>query len=158
MRVTETMLPGVGVRHDFDARNGQKVGVVVHRDGRREVVVFDDEDPDVCHRVLELEPDGARTMAELLGASQVTEAVEEVRHNIEGLALEWIELSEASPAHGQTIEDGAFRTRTGASIIAVMRESQSVPAPLPDFELKAGDTVVATGTDEGLAMLRSLLR
>ncbi len=45
-RIDETRLPGIGVRHDFVTAAGTKVGVVTYRDGRREVVVFDERDPD----------------------------------------------------------------------------------------------------------------
>jgi TrkA domain protein len=51
-----------------------------------------------------------------------------------------------------------YRTRTGASIVAVIRDGQSVPAPGPDFDLHAGDVVVGVGTSEGLATMRALIR
>ena len=34
--VRETQLPGVGVKHDFTTVDGRDVGVLVHRDGRRD--------------------------------------------------------------------------------------------------------------------------
>ena len=37
--VTETPLPGVGVRYEFTTEADERVGVIVHRGGRREVVV-----------------------------------------------------------------------------------------------------------------------
>ncbi len=155
--VSETHLPGVGVRHEFDTESGERVGVIVHRDGRREMVVYDRDDPDACTSVVLLSVNDTRTMAELLGASQVTEAVAAVRHDIKGLSIEWIELSDGSTSVGTTIAQGQFRTRTGASIVAVMRNDESVPAPEPDFCFRSGDVVVAVGTVEGLASLRSLL-
>jgi len=44
--VRETNLPGIGVKHDFTTDDGREVGVLVHRDGRRDIVVYDAEDPD----------------------------------------------------------------------------------------------------------------
>jgi TrkA domain protein len=73
------------------------------------------------------------------------------------LAIEWIQLGDASPAIGTTIGDGAYRTRTGSSVVAVMRGGQSVPAPGPEFAFEAGDVVVAVGTSDGLARLRTLM-
>jgi len=35
MDITETALPGVGLRHDFTTRAGRQLGVVTHRTGRR---------------------------------------------------------------------------------------------------------------------------
>lgn len=157
MRVTETQLPGVGVRHEFETESGRRVGVIVHRDGRREIVTYGADDPDACATLFELSADGARTLAELLGASQVSEAVAAVRQDIAGLGIEWIRLDDGSPAVGTTIMSGQFRSKTGASIVAVLRGQDSVPAPEPEFELLAGDTVVAVGTDDGLTALRDLL-
>ncbi len=156
-KVEETQLPGVGVRHEFETDSGQRVGVIVHRSGRRDVVVYAEHDPDAGSELLELSVDDARTMAELLGASQVTAAVSAVQQDIEGLAIEWIQLQDRSPAVGRTIRDGEYRTRTGASVVAVVRGAESVPAPDPEYRFRSGDVAVAVGTVDGLARLRSLL-
>jgi TrkA domain protein len=156
--VRETKLPGVGVRHEFTAEDGTDIGVLVYHDGRREIVVYDSDDPDACSSIMTLSAEDTRTIAELLGASRVTEAVSAVQQEIEGLAIEWIELTPASPAAGATIGDGMYRTKTGSSIVAVIRDGRSIPAPGPEFPLAAGDVIVAVGTIEGLAAMRSLIR
>ncbi len=155
-RVEETQLPGVGVRHEFATEAGERVGVVVHRDGRREILVYDRADPDVCTTLLGLSTDDTRTLAELLGASQVTETVTAVQQ-LEGLSIEWIHVTDDSPAIDRTIREGEYRTRTGASVVAVIRGDTSVPAPDPEFSFLAGDVAVSVGTVEGLATLRALL-
>jgi TrkA domain protein len=58
---------------------------------------------------------------------------------------------------GSTIADGRFRTRTGASVIAVLRGATTIPAPEPNFVFASGDVVVGVGTSEGLNELRVLL-
>jgi TrkA domain protein len=156
--VRETKLPGVGVRHEFTTDQGQDIGVLVHRDGRREILVYDDVDPDACTSMLVLSASDTRTISELLGGSRVTEAVAAVQQEIEGLAIEWIEIADGSFAADTTIGDGQYRTRTGSSIVAVIRGDQSIPAPGPEFGLLAGDVVVAVGTVEGLATMRELIR
>ena len=156
--VRETKLPGVGVRHDFTTESGAQMGVLVHRDGRREIMVYDRADPDSCTTLVMLSASDTRTMNELLGGSQVQEAVAAVQQEIEGLAIEWFHLEDGSPAIGHTIGDGAYRTRTGASVVAVIRDNTSIPAPGPELGLIAGDTIVAVGTTEGLASVRDLLR
>jgi TrkA domain protein len=42
-------------------------------------------------------------------------------------------------------------TRTGVSLVAVMRAGQVHPSPGPEFTLAAGDLLVAVGTRDGLA-------
>lgn len=156
-KVKETNLPGVGVRHEFTTDGGTPVGVLVHRDGRRELMVYDRDDPDACSGIIQLTVDDSRTLAELLGASQVTEAVMAVQQQIEGLSIEWINIEPDSPSVHRTIGDGMFRTRTGCSVVAVIRDHETFPAPGPDFGFEAHDIVVAVGTTDGLGRLRALI-
>ncbi len=155
--VRETKLPGVGVRHEFTTGSGVVLGVLQYHDGRHDVLVYDRDDPDSCSSVLHLEDEDTRTLAELLGASQLTAGIGAVQQQIEGLLLEWIAIPMSSPAVGHSIGDGMYRTKTGASIIAVIRRGASIPAPDPEFALAADDTVVAVGTADGVTALRTLL-
>lgn len=123
--VRETKLPGVGVRPEFTSGSGADLGVLVHHDGRREILVYDSDDPDACTPIVTLSPSDARTLSELLGASQVAEVVSAVQQEIEGLAIEWLEVDEGSPARSATIGEGAYRTRTGASVVAVIRDRRT---------------------------------
>lgn len=156
--VTETQLPGVGVRYEFKTTDGEHVGVLWHHSGRREVVVYDRDDPDIGRTVMHLDSDDSRTLTELLGATQVSEAVGAMQQRIEGLALEWVEVSAESSLAQHTIGDGQLRTKTGASVVAVIRGTTTEAAPGPEFVLQPADVVVAVGTPEGLEQLRSVLR
>jgi TrkA domain protein len=156
--VTETQLPGVGIRYDFTTSGGDLVGVLCHHSGRREIVVYDRDDPDRAHSVLQLSSAETRTLAETLGASQVREALGAIQQRIEGLVLEWIEVDERSPMAGRSIGDGHLRARTGASVVAIIRGAESVPAPGPEAVLQPGDVVVAIGAPDALEALRRELR
>lgn len=155
--IQQTQLPGVGVRHEFTTEGGERVAVITHRSGRRELAVFDRADPDASRTFLHLSRDDTRSLAELLGASQVSEAVGAVQQQLEGLAIEWLSIPQGSSHAGSTIADGAFRTRTGASIVAVIRAGTTIPAPGPELAFAGGDVVVAVGTPDGLEQLRRLL-
>lgn len=155
--VSETRLPGVGVRLEFTTAGGERVAVLCHHSGRREIVVYDRVDPDEASNVLHLSADDTRTLSELLGGSQVSETVAAVQQRVEGLAIDWITVPASSKAAGTTIAGNEFRTRTGASIVAIVRGDYTVPAPGPEHRFGAGDVVVAVGTPEGLAQLRALL-
>ncbi|HWC10877.1 MAG TPA: TrkA C-terminal domain-containing protein [Acidimicrobiales bacterium] len=154
--VTEVRLPGVGVRHEYTTSEGERIGVLSHRTGRREILVYDREDPDRCRSILHLSADDTRTLAELLGAPHLTEALAAVQR-VEGLAIDWVTVAGTAAAAGSTIGEGRFRTVTGASIVAVLRGETTVPSPGPDERLEAGDLAVAVGTPAGLAHLRELL-
>lgn len=155
-QVHETLLPGVGVRHEFTTVGGERVALLTHRSGRREIAIYDRDDPDACRTVLHLNADDTRTLGELLGTSQVSEAVRSAQR-IEGLALDWITLAGGSRFDGASIADGQFRSQTGASIVAIVRGTTTIPAPEPSTKIEGGDVLVAVGTPEGLTRLQSLL-
>lgn len=155
--VRETKLPGVGVRHEFTTEAGEVIGVLVHHDGRRDLLMYDKVDPDSCASTTGLTAPDSRVLAEMLGASQIAESLQTVQQDVAGLAIEWIEVPAASAAAATSLADGEYRQKTGASIVAVLRSGQSIPAPAPDFELEVGDTVVAVGTQQGVAALRTLI-
>lgn len=156
--VRETKLPGVGVRHEFATDRGQEIGVLVHYDGRREILVYDEHDRDACSSIIKLTDDDTHTLAELLGASQVTEEVHQTRQVVGGQAIDWIQVPAGGPVDGTTIGHGAYRSETGASVVAVIRGSEPVPAPEPEFVLRGDDLVVAVGSAAALEKLRSLIR
>ena len=155
--ITEVTLPGVGVRQEFTSSTGQRVAVVSHRSGRREIFVYRRDDPDACVNVLDLDDDDAAALGGILGAPHMAATVTAMQR-LEGLALDWLTVGGGSRADGSTIGQGSYRSRTGASIVAVIRDRETVPAPGPEFVLDAGDVAVAVGTPEGLAQLRDLLR
>lgn len=155
--VRETKLPGVGVRHEFTTGEGNDMAVVVHHDGRRELMAYDIDDPDSCSSLVTLSENDTQTLAEILGVSHVTETVGEIRQDFDALAIEWIELGERSGLAGSTIGSGHIRTETGASIVAIIRDALPIPSPGPELVLEAGDVVVAVGSQESLTMARELL-
>lgn len=155
--VTEVPLPGIGVRHEFATDGGVPIGVLTHRGGRRELLIYDPSDHDTCRASVRLSPDDSRTLAELLGAATVSERATATAH-IEGLAIDWLTISaEKVGPEGTAIADLAIRTRTGVSIIALIRDDTPIPAPEPTARLLPGDTAVVTGTAAGMAAARQLL-
>jgi TrkA domain protein len=157
MEINETPLPGVGLRYDFTTRAGRQLGVVNHLTGRRDLLIYDREDPDSCQEVVKLTDDEGDALAELLGAARIVGRLDELRQQVEGLAIDWLPIRDGSPFAGGTIADTQARTRTGVSIVAVLRDRTAVPAPGPDFRFEAGDSVVVVGTPGGVKALAGIL-
>jgi TrkA domain protein len=155
--ITSTSLPGVGVRYDLALESGARVGVLAHRTGRREVFVYGARDPDAVAAELVLTPEEGKVLADLLGGTQLIESLSRLQHQIEGLAIDWIEVPPTSRFVDRTIADAEVRSRTGVSIVAVIRDDEAHPAPGPDFRFSSGDTAVVVGTPEGIATATSLL-
>jgi TrkA domain protein len=155
--IQETRLPGVGVRHDFVTTSGTRIGVISHRGGRKELLVYDRRDPDRAAAVLRLEEEDVRTLDELLAVSRVTQELTRLQQSVEGLTIDWLHIPPDSGYHGRTIGDSQLWSRTGVSIVAIIRGEETIPAPAPDVELRAEDTVVAVGTPEGMTQAFQLL-
>ena len=156
--VRETRLPGVGVRYEFTTADGQRLGVLHHRSGLRELLVYDEDDPDACRAVIRLAEADSRTLDELMGGSRVVEELQELQRRVHGLSTEWLPIVAQTPYAGKTIGDTQARTRTGVSIVAVVRGDRTFPSPTPDFQLEAGDTIAVVGTPRGIEDLVVLLR
>ncbi|GAA4968660.1 cation:proton antiporter regulatory subunit [Kineococcus glutinatus] len=157
MDIEETKLPGVGLRHDFVTERGRRIGVISTRNGDRELVVYSVDDPDACQLVVDLEPGEAEALAELLGAPRVIERLARLREQIEGLATEGIYVEAGSPYDGRTLADAQIRSRTGASVVAVVRKGDVMPSPTPSHRFHAGDKVVVVGTEDGVRETAKLL-
>jgi TrkA domain protein len=156
--IREMKLPGVGVRYEFETAERKRIGVISHRTGLRELYVSRSDDPDEFRRVLELSPDDARTLADLLGATRVAQQLAELQQRIEGLVIDWLPVRHDSFYAGRTIGDAQIRTRTGVSVVAIMRGDEAVPAPGPDQRLDSGDYLVVVGTARGVEEAVHLLR
>lgn len=157
MDVFESRLPGVGVRYDFTTAAGQQLGVVVRRDGVREVALYDSDDPDRSRASVTVSEAEAAVLVDLLGGSKLTERLADLRHEVEGLSIEWVTMRNGVGLAGRTIGDGRIRTDTGASVVAVVRGSTSVPGPGPEFRFEAGDVVLVIGTAAAVGAASAVL-
>jgi TrkA domain protein len=153
----ETHLPGIGRRIDFVTEDGRRVGVVQHHAGRREVFVCPAGDPDRTDVAVKLSEEDAHSLVDALGVLSVTEEADDRTYQVEGLFFEWLDVDENSPVVGKSIGDLRIRTRTGASVVAIIRRPLPVPAPEPDAIIEAGDTLMVAGTAEGIEGAHSLL-
>lgn len=157
MEVFETPLPGVGVRYEFTSEAGDRLAVIVRRDARRELVLYDEDDPDSCRDTVQLTGAEAATLVELLGGTKVTERISDLRHEVEGLSIEWVTMPADRGLTGKTIGEGAIRTSTGASVVAIIRGDRSIPGPGPDHRFETGDVALVVGSVDGVQAAARLL-
>ncbi|MFD3520199.1 cation:proton antiporter regulatory subunit [Streptomyces sp. NPDC058653] len=152
--VSKTALPGVGTRYDLNTDSGRHISVVVHQDGRRIVGFHDPEDDDNCKDSTPLAPHEATALSKLL----MPDPVGHLHQHLEiDLVTEHIPVTKRSPFAGRTLGSTQARTRTGASIVAVLRRTDAVPSPAPDFRFALGDTLVVVGTREGVDAVAELI-
>lgn len=157
MDIEETRLPGIGLRHELVTREGRRIGVISQRGGVRHVLLYDERDPDAAPRSIELAAAEAEAVGELLGATRVTERMARLQEQVAGLATATVTIEAGSRYADATLGDTAIRTRTGASVVAVVRGEQMLASPAPDFAFQAGDRLVVVGTDNGVRAVGALI-
>lgn len=158
MDVRETKLPGVGLRYEFETAHGERIAVLARRGGDFEVYVGTvPGDPDSARRVFRLTEREAEAIAQILGAPRMVESYADLTKEIPGLDAGQVAISPASPYAGRPLGDTKARTRTGASIVAVVRDERVIASPGPDELLLAHDVLVVIGTEDGIAAVRHLI-
>ncbi|MEU4575692.1 cation:proton antiporter regulatory subunit [Nonomuraea sp. ATR24] len=157
MEVEQTALPGIGLRHDFTTQSGKRVGVVSHRTGRRDLVIYDREDPDRACEVVKLNDEEADALVELLGAPRIVQRLNQAHQEVEGLVSLQLVIPPGSPYADRPMGDARVRTRTNASIVAVVRNGNVVASPGPGFVFAAGDIVVVVGTADSTSEVADIL-
>ncbi|UQA92029.1 cation:proton antiporter regulatory subunit [Streptomyces halobius] len=158
MDVTEVLLPGVGLRYEFTNHEGDRVGIVAGRAGDFELVVYAGGDPDEARPVVRLNSEEADTVAEILGAPRIAERFADLTKEVPGLQSGQAEVRAGSPYVGQPLGHTRARTRTGASILAIVRGKDVIASPGPDQVLRAGDVLVIIGTREGIAGVEQIVQ
>ncbi len=153
MDLEETLLPGVGVRYELRTRAGDVLALVVQRTGGAEIAVYDRSDPDRARSVIRLDPEEVDAVADVLGAPRLTQRFADLSREVPGLESGRFPIRAGSPFVGRPLGDTRARTLTGCSVVAIVRDAEVVPSPGPTDVLRAGDVLVAIGSERGLQEL-----
>ncbi|MCG5215383.1 cation:proton antiporter regulatory subunit [Streptosporangium sp. KLBMP 9127] len=157
MEIEQTALPGIGLKHEFTTRSGRRVGVISHRTGRRDLIIYDVSDPDRACESVKLNDEEADALVELLGAPRIVQRLNDLHREVEGLVSLQLAIADGSPYAGRPMGDARVRTRTGASIVAIVRGAQVIASPTPDFTLAGDDVVVVVGSPESTSAVAEIL-
>ena len=156
--LSQTRLPGVGVKYTCLTAHGGRLTVILHNEGQREIYWFRHADDDEPQAVIALEDDEARQLGAIIGgAYERPKVVEELEMAFGELSIEWVPVPDTSPAIGKTLAECAFRQRTGITIIAILREPEPVAGAQPGDVVQAGDTLVTVGRLGQYPAFRKLL-
>jgi len=156
--VTETLLPGVGLRYEFANADGERMSVIAYRNGDFEVFqCTTPADPDKARRLFRLTDREAEALAQILGAPRMVESYADLTKEVPGLEAGQIGVGVHSPYAGRPLGDTQARTRTGASIVAIVRDEAVLASPGPDEVLRAHDVLVVIGVADGIAAVRQLV-
>lgn len=157
MEVKEVLLPGVGLRYEFDNHDGDRIGVIARRSGDFEVVVYSAADPDQARPVFRLTDEEADALAQILGAPRLVERFADLTKEVPGLDAGQVEVAAGSPFVDRALGQTRARTRTGASIVAIVRDEEVLASPGPEEVLHAHDVLVVIGTEDGITRVRQII-
>ncbi len=157
IHIEEEELPGIGLRDDFMTAAGRRVGVVTHRDGHRELLIYRKQDADAVAESISLTEGEADILAEYLGTRLVMDRLSRVVDQVDSLDSERITVEPGTLLDGMTLGDAAIRQNTGASIVAIWRDKEVTASPMSDFRVQAGDSLVIIGSRNSLNAAKAVI-
>ncbi len=159
MNLKETDLPGIGKKFVVQTRSGEKLTIIIHDDGRRELYHFDEDNADDSISMVTLDDDEARYVSAIIGGvTYQPTALENIEVALGDLIIEWYRLEPNYKAIGKTIGELRIRQRSGATIIAVIEKNQKKHVnPGADLMLTADALVVVIGERLHQQQIRHIL-
>lgn len=153
MRVEESVLPGVGRKFTVTVRSGDRLVIVIHHSGSRELQYYERDNLDEPTAVLDLTDEEARELGAILAGVLFTpEAIGDTQTKLAQDTIEWVRLGPGAPCVGRTV---AELREHGAHLLAVLREGEAlIPNPPPSLSLSVGDTLVLAGPRGAVERLR----
>ncbi|MEU3553720.1 cation:proton antiporter regulatory subunit [Streptomyces fragilis] len=136
-------------------RERRCLSVVAQRDGSRTITAYGQDDPDAAEMSVHLTAGESQALIDALAPDHHSPSL--LSGSDLGLVAERIELSGTARWNGRLLGDTQIRTRTGASIVAVMRRAEAIPSPTPAFRLAGGDILIVIGTREGVEAAAAIL-
>ena len=157
--ISEVFLPGVGRKFQIETLAGDRLVIVIHDDGTRELYQFTRKNLDRPVAVLRLTDGEARQIAGIVGGlTYVPRNLPMAEVILEDLVLEWFKIEPGTQCIGRTIHDLQVRTATGASIVSIVEPDQTTRTnPEADTVLNEGATLIVAGDRTAINSLKRLL-
>lgn len=157
MDIYESDVPGVGKKFEVSLDNKNKIIILIHHDGKREIYKKTDEDED-AEKIFKFSDKQARQIGSILEGTYFQPIeTENIEVPLGEDIIEWVDVSTNSPLIGETLKDANIRQRIGASIIAIQRGEDTIPNPKPNFKIKEGDILVTLGSRDQQKQLEKLV-
>jgi TrkA domain protein len=157
--IREANLPGIGRKFQVETANGDRLVIIIHDDGTRELYHFTRKNPDRATSVVTLADSEARQLAGIIGGlTYVPKALPSAEVVLDDLVLEWYTLEPGSACIGKSIRELQVRTASGASIVSIIEPDRIKRInPEADTVLNEGATLILAGDRRTITNLKRLL-
>jgi TrkA domain protein len=157
--ISEVFLPGVGRKFQVETMAGDRLVIVIHDDGLRELYHFTRGNLDRAASVLRLSDGEARQIAGIIGGlTYVPRSLPTAEVILDDLVLEWFKIERGAACIGRTIRELEVRTRTGASIVSIIEADQMKRLnPEAGTLLNEDATLIVAGDRRTISALKRLL-
>ena len=157
MTVYETDVPGVGHKFELEIGGGERIVVLIHHDGKREIYRRPDPSSD-SQKLFTLNGDQANKLGSILeGAYFEPVEMDETQVPLGESLIEWVDVEAESPLVGRSLRDADIRGKTGVSIVAIQRGDTTIPNPDPGTVVERDDILVTLGTRTELRTLEEIV-
>ncbi len=149
MKLKEVDLPGIGKKFSLLTSHNERIDVIIHINGKREMFIFEDADDDEPDADVILNEEEANQLGSILMGVYFKPETEKAKELIlKNLVIEWVEVDKDSPLANHTLKELEIRKRTGTTVIAILRGKDFIINPSPTEVIKEGDTLVVVGSKE----------
>ncbi|TLD42511.1 MAG: trkA domain protein [Candidatus Jettenia ecosi] len=146
--IKESDLPSIGKKFTLELDSNDKLVIVIHFSGEREVFKFT-KDSDEPISVTRLTDEEARQIGAILAGAYFQPVIEEEQKLImKNVTMEWIKVTPDSLLANKKIEELDIRKMTGVFITTIIRGETVLPNPPPHEFIKPQDTIIIIGNNE----------
>lgn len=147
MKIREIELPGIGKKYEIITKNEEKVVVIIHDDGRRDLYHFEQDQFDEAISSLSLEDEEARQLAGIIGGmTYAPKALETIELAFDDLVIEWFKVQRGAEAANHTIGELNIRQSYEVNVVAIIKKNlKKIHTPGPETRLEVGDTIIVSG-------------
>jgi len=148
MNFKETDLPGIGKKYTISLTSGKDVAIVMHLSGNREIFYFDDPDDDPKFHFVMNEEESQLLGSVLMGSYFKPEQEQQKDLLMGKLSIEWVTVEKNCSLISKSILQSQIRKQTGVTVIAIIRNNDTIINPSPDEIIQEKDTLVVVGNRE----------
>ncbi|MCY8241182.1 cation:proton antiporter regulatory subunit [Bacillus haynesii] len=155
MKMRESELPGIGKKIEIFTRSADKITIILHEDGTRELYHFHENDDEEYVSNVRFDDDEARQISAILGGmAYKPKALESVEAALDKLMIEWFKIESGSLADQETIGALGIGEHYHVTVIAVVKKDRGkILNPGSVTVISEGDTLIISGERNELTRL-----